>query len=124
MASDVARSYGPSCSGGSSRRRPASYSELDWQPPDGGWPLRRILHHVARSEMLYAGSFDEALPRDPVAGYARADVRLRTRLRAIPARLDPAVVYPNLHGTFLTPHRAMGEVLALERELLEHVLTS
>ena len=26
-------------------------AELDWQPPDGGWPLRRVLHHVARSEV-------------------------------------------------------------------------
>jgi len=22
-------------------------AELDWLPPDGGWPLRRVLHHVA-----------------------------------------------------------------------------
>ena len=37
-------------------------AELDWQPPDGGWPLRRVLHHLARSERLYAASIDEALP--------------------------------------------------------------
>lgn len=28
-----------------------SQAELDWAPPDGGWPLRRVLHHVARSEV-------------------------------------------------------------------------
>jgi len=29
-------------------------AELDWEPPDDGWPLRRVFHHVARSELLYA----------------------------------------------------------------------
>jgi DinB superfamily len=90
---------------------------LDWQPPDGGWTLRRVLHHVARSELLYAGSFGEALPGDPAARYAEADARLLARLRDTPAHPDPAVVYPNLYGTFLTPPEVVGEVLALEREL-------
>src|SRR5438552_10785136 len=56
--------------------------ELDWQPPDGGWALRRVLHHVARSEVLYAASLDEALPEDPAARYAEADARLGARLSA------------------------------------------
>src|SRR5205814_2150124 len=56
--------------------------DLDWQPPDAGWPLRRVLHHVARSEVLYAASFDEALPEEPAARYAEADARLSTRLVA------------------------------------------
>src|SRR5262249_10882335 len=51
--------------------------ELDWQPPDGGWPLRRMLHHVARSETLYATAFDQGLPEEPRARYAEADSRLR-----------------------------------------------
>src|SRR5215467_5946580 len=34
-------------------------AELDWQPPDGGWPLRRVFHHVARSELLYSASLGE-----------------------------------------------------------------
>ena len=101
-----------------------SDAELDWQPPDGGWSLRRVLHHVARSEMLYAGAFGEALSGDPAARYAEADVRLRARLRATPALSDPAVVYPNLYGTLLTPAEIVGEVLALERELQERVLTN
>ena len=70
--------------------------ELDWQPPDGGWPLRRVLHHVARSEVLYASSFDEALPEDPAARYAEADARLGERLIAARARADdPSVVFPD-----------------------------
>src|SRR5439155_1348132 len=65
-----------------------SDDDLDWQPPDGGWPLRRILHHVARSEVLYAASFDEVLPDDPVARYAEADARFSRRLVAARAMTD------------------------------------
>src|ERR687888_243564 len=43
-------------------------------------PLRRVLDHVARSEVLYAASFDEALPDDPVARYVEADARFSKRL--------------------------------------------
>jgi hypothetical protein len=38
---------------------------LDWQPPDGGWTLRRVLHHVARSELLYAGCRRSTTVPDP-----------------------------------------------------------
>jgi hypothetical protein len=99
-----------------------SPDELDWQPPDGGWPLRRVLHHVARSELLYAGAFAEALPGDPEARYAEADARLCTGLRGITALPDPRVVYPNLYGTLLTPQKVVAEVLALELELRELAL--
>jgi DinB family protein len=96
-----------------------SDEELDWQPPDGGWPLRRVLHHVARSEVLYAASFDEALPEDTVARYAEADTRLRDRLIAADARAhDPSVVFPDPYGTFFTPAGVVAEVIALEREII------
>jgi len=93
--------------------------ELDWQPPDGGWTLRRVLHHVARSEVLYASSFDDALPEDPVARYAAADARLAECLAAARERAgDPAVVFPDPYGTFFTPSGVVAEVVALEHELL------
>jgi hypothetical protein len=96
--------------------------DLDWQPPDGGWPLRRVLHHVARSEVLYAASFDEALPDDPVARYAEADARFTRQLvRARAAADDPSVVFPDPYGTFFTPASVTAEVLALESELLSRV---
>ncbi|HET7343725.1 MAG TPA: DinB family protein [Methylomirabilota bacterium] len=96
-----------------------SRDELDWEPPDGGWTLRRVLHHVARSEILYASAFAEALPEDPVARYVEADARLGPRLDAARARADdPAVVFPDPYGTFRTPAEVVAEVLALERELL------
>lgn len=92
---------------------------LDWQPPDGGWPLRRVLHHVARSELLYAASFDEALPEDPGARYAEADARFSARLLASRAAAgDPSIVFPDPYGTFHTPADVVGDVLALERELV------
>jgi len=93
--------------------------ELDWLPPDGGWPLRRVLHHVARSEILYASAFDEALPDDPAARYAEADARLGKQV--VVAREvadDPSVVFPDPYGTFRTPAEVVDEVVALECDLV------
>jgi hypothetical protein len=93
--------------------------ELDWQPPDGGWPLRRVLHHVARSEILYASAFDDALPEDPVARYVEADARFGKQMAiALEAGGDAAVVFPDPYGTFRTPADTAGEVVALEGELV------
>jgi hypothetical protein len=103
-------------------QRAASLSddELDWPPPDGGWPLRRVLRHVARSEMLYAASLDQELPDAPLARYAEADTRLRERLLAARARgADPSVVYPNLYGTTFTPDQVVDDLLSCESEVLE-----
>jgi len=55
------------------RARELTEAELDWQPPDGGWPLCRVLHHLARCERLYAASIDTALPGDgPTCRYEEA----------------------------------------------------
>ena len=98
--------------------------DLDWQPPDGGWPLRRVLHHVARSELLYAASFDEALPEDPIARYMEADARFSKRLVAAGATTDEQlIVFPDPYGTFFAPAAVVAEVLALESELLSQVTT-
>jgi len=98
--------------------------DFDWQPPDGGWPLRRVLHHVARSELLYAASFDEALPEDPVARYMEADTRFSKRLVAAGATTDEQlIVFPDPYGTFFAPAAVVAEVLALESELLSQVTT-
>jgi hypothetical protein len=97
--------------------------ELDWLPPDGGWPLRRVLHHVARSEMLYAASLDEALPDDPAARYGEADSRFQERFLAAKARgHDRSIAYPNLYGTMFTPDQVAADVLAFEGELLEQTM--
>ena len=94
--------------------------ELDWAPPDGGWPLRRVLHHVARCEGLYAGALDEAPSEDPLTRYEHAGRLLEARLRTARDRGDdPSVVYVNLYGVFHTPETTVREVLDVERDLIE-----
>jgi hypothetical protein len=93
--------------------------ELDWTPPDAGWPLRRVIHHVARCEGLYATALDEAPPADALIGYQRSGRLLESRLEAARGRADdPSVVYVNLYGVFYTPESAEREVLDLERGLI------
>jgi len=94
--------------------------ELDWAPPDGGWPLRRVVHHVARSEGLYARALDEAPPGDPLTGYERSGRLLEARFQAARDRGDdPSVVYVSLYGVLYTPETAAREVLDLEHGLIE-----
>jgi DinB superfamily len=94
--------------------------ELDWLPPDGGWPLRRVLHHVARSELLYSASLDEALPSDdPAPRYVEACRRFDEAIRAAFSRgEDASVVYPGLYGVLRTPEEVVDDVLTIEGELL------
>ncbi len=93
--------------------------EIDWQPPDGGWPLRRVLHHVSRDEVFYAASLDEALPAEDVACYAEGSRRLGDRLRLAQTRgEDESIVYVNVYGAFYAPDDAAREVLAVERAQL------
>jgi hypothetical protein len=97
-----------------------SREELDWLPPDGGWPLRRVLHHVARSELLYAAALDEALPsEDPALRYAEACRRLDEAAQATAARGEqPSIIYPGLYGVVRAPDQVVDDVLVMERELL------
>jgi hypothetical protein len=79
-----------------------------------------VLHHLARSERLYAASLDEALPGDsPSSRYLEACRRLADEVRAAVARGDDsAIVYPGLYGVLQTPDEVVGLVLAIEGELL------
>lgn len=97
-----------------------SEAELDWLPPDGHWPLRRVLHHLARSEQLYAAALDEALPDDDASHrYNQACARFGDVLRAAAGRGQQAsIVYASLYGLLQTPEEAVGLVLAVEAELL------
>jgi hypothetical protein len=92
-----------------------SQAELDWAPPDGGWPLRRVLHHVARSE-VYSTALDEALPDEPVARYAEASRRFAERLDAAHAAgTDPSILYVTLYGVVSSPAQVVRDVLVAER---------
>jgi hypothetical protein len=95
-----------------------SDDELDWAPPDGGWPLRRVVHHVARCEHLYASALDEAPSENALARYRAAGRLLEERLREARDRDgDPSIVYVSLYGVFYTPEAAVREVLELEGAL-------
>jgi DinB superfamily len=94
--------------------------ELDWLPPDGGWPLRRVLHHLARSERLYAAALDEALPEgDPHLRYEDACRHLDGAVSAVTAAgPDASVVCAGLYGVLHAPDDVVDLVRALEEELL------
>ena len=102
------------------RAEQLSLAELDWLPPDGGWPLRRVLHHLARSERLYAAALDEALPDDdPARRYEAACRRLDDGVRAASDRgRDESTVYAGLYGVLQSPEEVVDLVLTIERELL------
>jgi len=102
-----------------------SPGELDWLPPDGGWPLRRVLHHLARSERLYAAALDEASPDDdPSRRYEAACRQLDEGVRAAVGRgADESIVYAGLYGILQTPEEVVGLVLAIEGELLASPVT-
>ena len=97
-----------------------SPAELDWLPPDGGWPLRRVLHHLARSERLYAAALDEALlDDDPSRRYGEACRRLDDVVGAIDeSGRDDSIVYAGLYGVLHTPPEVVALVLTIEAELL------
>jgi len=102
------------------RARGLTRDELDWAPPDGGWPLRRVLHHVARSERLYSASLDEALSSDdPEQRYAEASNRLGAAVAALDGRAedDTSIVYAGLYGVVRTPHQVIQDLLLIEQEL-------
>ena len=97
-----------------------SNAELDWQPPDGGWPLRRVAHHVARDEVFYATSLDDELPEDAPNRYAEASRRLGERLRAGQTRgEDASIVYADLYGVPCTLEKVARDVLMGESGLVE-----
>jgi len=79
-----------------------------------------VLHHVARSELLYAAALDEALPsEDPEVRYAEACRRLDEAVLATVAREEhPSIVYPGLYGLVRTPDQVVDDVLVMEGELL------
>ena len=78
------------------RAAPLGEEELDWLPPDGGWPLRRVLHHVARSEVLYAASFGRLRRR---AAHRLPYARRREVSNALLASMPSATaMMPDHHG--------------------------
>lgn len=52
--------------------------QLDWQPPDGGWTLRHMLHHVSRG--FYTAWLANPLPEEPLERYQEGHRRLVERM--------------------------------------------
>jgi hypothetical protein len=91
-------------------------AQLRWQPPDGGWTLHRVLHHVARW-YGYAAWLDEALPEDAEARYLEAHRRLRDRLAGLITDLPPDTTFYGNEGRAFTLMEAVHAVLAAEEEV-------
>ena len=74
---------------------------------------------MARSEILYSASLDEALrSEDPQARYAEACGRLGEAVRGTSGRpVDASIVYPGLYGVLRTPDQVIEDLLAIEGEL-------
>jgi len=84
-----------------------------------------VLHHLARSERLYAAALDEASPDDdPSRRYEAACRQLDEGVRAAVDRgADESIVYAGLYGILQTPEEVVGLVLAIEGELLASPVT-
>ncbi len=104
-----------------------SDTQLDWVPPDGGWTLRRMLHHLALAELYYAVWLDEPLPEEPLERYAVASERFADRLRAVFGRAarndvtaegESLVLFAPAGGAITTGDEMARSVLATERDLL------
>lgn len=96
-----------------------STQQLDWLPPDGGWSLRQILHHLASTEMYYAIWLDEELPEEAVARYEEANRRFGAQVQQVVASPENAgIAFFEAGGlTATTPELIVQQVLAAEHQL-------
>jgi len=104
-------------------QRAASLSaeQLDWIPPDGGWSLRHVLHHLASAEVYYAIWLDKALSEEPVARYTEATQRFDQHLRQVlDSSADTHLAFFQ-GGTSITIEQAVQQVLEAEQELLNAI---
>jgi hypothetical protein len=92
-------------------------TQLEWQPPDGGWTLHRVLHHVARW-YAYAAWLDDALPEDTHARYVEAHRRLRMQVaHLVSTPPPPDTAFFGNAGRELSLADLLNEVLAAEAEI-------
>lgn len=94
-----------------------SEAQLTWQPPDGGWPLHRVIHHVARS-YGYAVWLDEALPEDAEARYLEASRRFISQVnRLMDAPPSAEFGFYRNAGQQFTVAEMIEDVLSAEAEV-------
>lgn len=95
-------------------------AELDWAAPDGGWTLRRMLHHLAVAEVYYVVWLDAAFSDETIARYAEASQRLSERVSQIatmPAS-ERTALFANDEAGATTLAQVVQEVLVAEHALL------
>jgi hypothetical protein len=97
-----------------------SDEQLDWTPPDGGWTLRQMLHHLASAELYYAVWMDESLPDETIARYLEASRRLERRAyQALIAPENVAMMIFDDDAQPTTVTAIIHEVLQSERKIRE-----
>ena len=90
--------------------------QIEWQPPDGGWSLRRVIYHVGRG--FYSAWLDRALPDEPRARYDEASQRFEEQLRQIAEEpLPPELLFIGREGRLFTPAEPVLAVLAAEHHV-------
>ncbi len=99
------------------RAQALSDTELDWQPPDGGWTLRKVLHHVASGAIAYSVWFESPLPNDAMERYVEASRRVQSQIQMLSDRPLPSdeMLYDD-DIVPLTIDTATAHVLALESD--------
>ena len=52
--------------------------QLHWSPPDGGWSIFTIVHHLAGSELYYVTAIETVLPSDTAMRFQEAARRVQS----------------------------------------------
>jgi hypothetical protein len=93
--------------------------QLDWQPPNAGWTLGKILHHVASGAILYTIWFGTALPEPPLDRYRSSiDQVLTNFIQLITTPAQPhMILFEDDLGVF-TPDQLVSHIVELERSVL------
>jgi hypothetical protein len=69
-------------------------AQLHWLPPDGGWTIFTIIHHLAGAELYYATSLEHVLPSDTAQRLHEAAERVQLAAeREINRTLPPDQFY-------------------------------
>lgn len=93
--------------------------QLDWQPPNAGWTLRKILHHVASGAILYTIWFGTALPEAPLDRYRGASDQVLTNLiQLITTPVQSHMILFEDDLDVFSPDQLVSHIVELERSVL------
>ena len=93
--------------------------QLDWQPPDGGWTLHQMLHHLASGEVFYSAWFHRPLPEEPLARYGEANQRFYDQARvALLDQVSEGQVFMEDDLGIFRPDQVVRDVIELEKKVV------